>query len=217
MVRNKKTAFSTVLIGALILLMTPISALAYVFTMETDDWLFRLSEPDVYWADTSFNRIWLSSDPLPDILLEDKKALMSEDGFFRTDAHPPLESCPFAGEITQVVMRILIHDTYNPTAAGVDMRIAQMDLYFDDGNNAWQPYPDNDVHWPNRWLIVVENSTLQNGDLEWETWPEVQLEAGTAVSMSLDRGTPVPVPSSVWLLNSGLIGLVGFRRKFKKA
>ena len=28
---------------------------------------------------------------------------------------------------------------------------------------------------------------------------------------------PVPVPGAVWLLGSGLIGLVGFRRKFKKA
>ena len=28
---------------------------------------------------------------------------------------------------------------------------------------------------------------------------------------------PVPIPSAIWLLGSGLIGLVGFRRKFKKA
>lgn len=27
----------------------------------------------------------------------------------------------------------------------------------------------------------------------------------------------VPIPSAVWLLGSGLVGLVGFRRKFKKA
>ena len=27
--------------------------------------------------------------------------------------------------------------------------------------------------------------------------------------------TPVPIPSAVWLLGSGLIGLIGFRRKFK--
>lgn len=31
------------------------------------------------------------------------------------------------------------------------------------------------------------------------------------------RFTPVPAPSSIWLLGSGLIGLIGFRRKFKKA
>ena len=28
---------------------------------------------------------------------------------------------------------------------------------------------------------------------------------------------PVPIPSTMWLLGSGLIGLVGFRKKFKKA
>jgi len=29
--------------------------------------------------------------------------------------------------------------------------------------------------------------------------------------------SPVPIPGAIWLLGSGLIGLVGFRRKFKKA
>ncbi|NNL78040.1 MAG: PEP-CTERM sorting domain-containing protein [Desulfobacterales bacterium] len=28
--------------------------------------------------------------------------------------------------------------------------------------------------------------------------------------------TRSPVPSAVWLLASGLVGIVGFRRKFKK-
>ncbi len=28
---------------------------------------------------------------------------------------------------------------------------------------------------------------------------------------------PVPIPSAIWLLGSGLIGLAGFRRKFRKA
>jgi len=28
--------------------------------------------------------------------------------------------------------------------------------------------------------------------------------------------TPVPIPGAVWLLGSGLIGMVGIRRKFKK-
>ena len=29
-------------------------------------------------------------------------------------------------------------------------------------------------------------------------------------------GSPVPLPGAVWLLGSGLLGLVGLRRKFKK-
>ena len=31
-----------------------------------------------------------------------------------------------------------------------------------------------------------------------------------------DGGTPVPIPGAVWLLGSGLIGIVGIRRKFRK-
>jgi hypothetical protein len=30
------------------------------------------------------------------------------------------------------------------------------------------------------------------------------------------HGTPVPVPAAVWLFSSGLVGLVGLRRKLKK-
>jgi len=30
-------------------------------------------------------------------------------------------------------------------------------------------------------------------------------------------GYLVPIPTAVWLLGSGLVGLVGFRRKFRKA
>jgi hypothetical protein len=32
-----------------------------------------------------------------------------------------------------------------------------------------------------------------------------------------ENGPPVPIPGAVWLLGSGLIGLVGIRRRFKKA
>ena len=31
-----------------------------------------------------------------------------------------------------------------------------------------------------------------------------------------DSATSVPIPGAVWLLSSGLIGIVGLRRKFKK-
>jgi hypothetical protein len=30
------------------------------------------------------------------------------------------------------------------------------------------------------------------------------------------EGAPVPIPGAIWLLGSGLIGLVGFRKKLKK-
>jgi len=28
-------------------------------------------------------------------------------------------------------------------------------------------------------------------------------------------GNPVPIPGAIWLLGSGLIGIIGIRRKFK--
>jgi hypothetical protein len=43
---------------------------------------------------------------------------------------------------------------------------------------------------------------------------------GETLSESLinnnDEGAPIPIPGAIWLLGSGLIGLVGFRKKLKK-
>ena len=39
-------------------------------------------------------------------------------------------------------------------------------------------------------------------------------DEGTLISWKLDL-TPVPIPGAVWLLGSGLAGLVGLRRKFR--
>ena len=46
---------------------------------------------------------------------------------------------------------------------------------------------------------------------------EFLLEPGSASGACLDdfSFTPIPIPSAIWLLGTGLIGLVGFRRKFK--
>jgi len=37
-----------------------------------------------------------------------------------------------------------------------------------------------------------------------------------AISEIVLTGSPVPIPGAIWLLGSGLIGIVGIRRKFKK-
>jgi hypothetical protein len=34
--------------------------------------------------------------------------------------------------------------------------------------------------------------------------------------LTYSTNAPIPIPSAVWLLGSGLVGLVGFRKKFKK-
>ncbi len=38
----------------------------------------------------------------------------------------------------------------------------------------------------------------------------------TGVPEGVGVATPVPIPAAVWLLGSGLIGLVGLRKRFKK-
>ena len=43
-------------------------------------------------------------------------------------------------------------------------------------------------------------------------WPQ----QGAISHVSLYGPSPVPIPAAVWLLGSGLLGLVGIRRKFKK-
>ncbi len=40
------------------------------------------------------------------------------------------------------------------------------------------------------------------------------ISTGSIIALELN---PVPIPSAIWLLGSGLIGIVGFRRKFRKA
>jgi hypothetical protein len=55
------------------------------------------------------------------------------------------------------------------------------------------------------------------------TWSEEDTSAriqkkgvsGPAIGISIN-GSPVPVPGAVWLLASGLIGLVGMKRRFTK-
>ena len=43
-------------------------------------------------------------------------------------------------------------------------------------------------------------------------WPQ----QGAISHVSLYGPSPVPIPAAVWLLGSGLLGLVGIRRRFKK-
>jgi hypothetical protein len=42
------------------------------------------------------------------------------------------------------------------------------------------------------------------------------IDAETTINDFQITGNPVPIPGAVWLLGSGLIGLVKFRRKLKK-
>jgi len=52
--------------------------------------------------------------------------------------------------------------------------------------------------------------------LQWKTEDDSPTTEEEYFSITFTTGAPVPIPGAVWLLGSGLVGLVGIRRKFKK-
>jgi hypothetical protein len=46
-------------------------------------------------------------------------------------------------------------------------------------------------------------------------WFHYSLESGVSSGDVIHLDTTVPIPAAVWLFGSGLIGIVGIRRKFK--
>ncbi len=72
---------------------------------------------------------------------------------------------------------------------------------------------------PTTWIIETsENSILliTDDDLDVIDGSGYNFGVGGSVSATFQVNTAVPVPSAIWLLGSGLIGIVGFRRKFGK-
>ena len=53
------------------------------------------------------------------------------------------------------------------------------------------------------------------GHSTWLAGAHIQSISDSEYSAWIGPGTEVPVPPAVWLLGSGLIGLIGLRRKFK--
>jgi hypothetical protein len=54
------------------------------------------------------------------------------------------------------------------------------------------------------------------GPYEKLVYPDGHPLAGQSMDMAFEITTTVPIPAAVWLLGSGLIGLVGIRRKFSR-
>lgn len=66
---------------------------------------------------------------------------------------------------------------------------------------------DDEAHYG--WIqarVNPDNQYITIYDMAWES------EAGKAIAAG-DMGSPVPVPAAVWLLGSGLAGLVGIRSR----
>jgi hypothetical protein len=54
--------------------------------------------------------------------------------------------------------------------------------------------------------VNPDNQFIIIHDMAWES------EAGKTIAAG-DMGSPVPVPGAVWLLGSGIVGLMGYRKK----
>jgi hypothetical protein len=72
------------------------------------------------------------------------------------------------------------------------------------------------------WLMIFTDSTFIPR-IETYNTSSSKLDAGvlTSINWGSNSGNPgnwnvVPIPGAVWLLGSGLVGLVGLRRKFRK-
>jgi hypothetical protein len=86
-------------------------------------------------------------------------------------------------------------------------------LYSDSDTTTWELLNLETLIPRNTDFLALLISTVEN--IHNDKVGGVEFDGHFADSISLEL-TTVPVPGAVWLLGSGLIGLLGFRRKFKK-
>ena len=67
----------------------------------------------------------------------------------------------------------------------------------------------------NSLLLILDSGTLSGASLQWMFQKSDDAWTGFATS-PLVQISNVPIPGAIWLLGSGLIGIVGIRRKLKK-
>lgn len=98
----------------------------------------------------------------------------------------------------------VINPTYAVSTGPVMNVGAQFDIYF-GGNVAALTF--DIIFWGDEGVVSAYHSTY-NGN-----WYFTQFVTDGS---GYDR-SPVPIPGAVWLLGSGLIGLAGIRRRFKRS
>jgi len=110
----------------------------------------------------------------------------------------------------------------NPTYG--NRRIKERNYAFDFDGSPISSYTIIDVLGENDMVEIQSNHTLF--DFIWDigdqaivadsVHDETGMESWLTGSLTVTGVEPVPIPNAIWLLNSGLICLVGLRRKFKK-
>lgn len=93
-------------------------------------------------------------------------------------------------------------DTAGVLHSGEIYRASPMMLPNDpyDSNGTW-----SEMYQDGGWMAAI------GGD-----WHETSFDGTTLQVTFSGTGSVVPIPGAIWLLGSGLVGLVGFRRKFRK-
>jgi hypothetical protein len=104
---------------------------------------------------------------------------------------------------TSVVFSNLQGNLIDLTPGGVSYGVLAQDISPD--------FTDSDISFDGLTMTTTIN-TITNGNI----YDEFGLWGGRAGGYEVISSNPVPIPGAVWLLGSGLIGIVGIRRKFRK-
>ena len=64
--------------------------------------------------------------------------------------------------------------------------------------------------------IAIDETQIAEIRMMMKTYSSTYPYPYVSAELWIDNVSTVPIPGAVWLLGSGLIGLVGFRKKLKK-
>lgn len=196
---KKELVFTFILVIIVTFGMPTISSAAYIEFLETFDETFWLSSPGHY-ANAYF-----------DLTIEGgygtgNEIIVSQGGVV-IDSGPNPDEEGFDIDQFEIIEAYLKLDT-NDHDSGEIINI----FYYDDSTNetfSYGSYSGNEIS------VNLAKGLVNDGNLSIQitvTGGSVEIQYPSLILST----SAIPIPSAVWLLGSGLIGIVGIRRKFKK-